>query len=103
MKQERTEEKFLGMSRAEFLELLGDGSIFERFRESSHWAQQHASKLAREYPNSWVAVHLHDVVASGDSSEALRTELERLGIPQREMLVFYPGIANELLILPWLS
>jgi hypothetical protein len=69
-------------------EMLGDGTK-EGFRRASEAAERNAKafqdalpRLAKQYPNKWVAYHEEELKAVADSHDDLLRQLDEQGIPR---------------------
>ena len=57
------------------------------------------SELTWKYPNKWVSMHNGDVVAIGDSLEAVLADMDALGIPRTGAVVKYLDAERRNLVL----
>jgi hypothetical protein len=49
----------------------------KQYLRDFRWIESHIGRLAREYPNHWVAVHNARVVASGDDLGKVKASVHR--------------------------
>lgn len=70
-----------------------------RFTADAEYFQEHREELLDRYPEQWVAIYRHQVVAAAKDVKRLVRQLEKMGIPSGQVYRGYLTQKDDLFIL----